>query len=139
MKYTDSRDQLNRPETGRGGGTFSQTDSEDGRYRKPVINNLIQDPKQLYPVDRVDVSASWVFPVVLKRVLEFQKTLMEEPPIRLGTPDPYVPTSTSKQAGRRRGPEGTRGRDDQNSHCIRSRRRRHDPVFVRQLGAGHRR
>lgn len=49
------------------------------------------DPKELYPIDKVDVSASWVFPVVLKKVVEFQKTLAVELPIRLGTPDPYVP------------------------------------------------
>ena len=40
---------------------------------------------------REDVSAAWVFPVVLKKVIAFQKTLAKEPPIRLGTPDPYSP------------------------------------------------
>ena len=57
----------------------------------PHLDNLIADPKELYPVDKVDVSASWVFPVGLKKVVEFQKTLAMEPPIRLGTPDPYAP------------------------------------------------
>jgi len=32
-----------------------------------------------------------VFPVVLKKVADFQKTLVDEPIIKLGTPDPYVP------------------------------------------------
>ena len=57
----------------------------------PHLHNLIQDPKELYSIDKVDVSGSWVFPVVLKKVIEFKKTLAMEPPIRLGTPDPYVP------------------------------------------------
>ncbi len=37
------------------------------------------------------MSAGWVFPVIFKRIVAFQKTLVMEPPIRLGTPDPYVP------------------------------------------------
>ncbi|MEE8305228.1 MAG: arylsulfatase, partial [Candidatus Tectomicrobia bacterium] len=73
---------------------FIQLDSMFGvpaKLNMPRLHNLISDPKELYPVDKVDVSASWVFPVVLKKVVEFQKTLVAEPPIRLGTPDPYVP------------------------------------------------
>ena len=73
---------------------FIQLESMFGKPAKlnmPHLHNLIQDPKELYPVDKVDVSASWVFPVVLKKVIEFRKTLAMEPPIRLGTPDPYVP------------------------------------------------
>jgi arylsulfatase len=72
-----------------------QLDSMFGKPAKlnmPHLINLIEDPKELYPVDRVDVSAAWVFPVVLKRVIEFRKTLVMEPPIRLGTPDPYQPS-----------------------------------------------
>ena len=33
----------------------------------------------------------WVLPMIFKRIVAFQKTLVMEPPIRLGTPDPYVP------------------------------------------------
>ena len=54
----------------------------------PQLHNLIEDPKELYPIEKVDVSASWVFPVILKEIVNFQKTLTEEPPILLGTPDP---------------------------------------------------
>ena len=61
------------------------------KLNMPHLHNLIQDPKELYSIDKVDVSASWVFPVVLKKVIEFKKTLMVEPPIQLGTPDPYLP------------------------------------------------
>jgi len=74
---------------------FIQLDSMFGAPAKlnmPHLFNLIEDPKELYSIDRVDVSASWVFPVVLKKVVEFQGTLIKEPPIMLGTPDPYVPS-----------------------------------------------
>jgi arylsulfatase len=73
---------------------FIRLDSMFGapaRLNMPHLHNLIEDPKENYPVDRVDVSASWVFPVVLKKVLEFKKTLVKEPPIPLGTQDPYAP------------------------------------------------
>ena len=73
---------------------FIELDSMFGKPAKlnmPHLYNLIEDPKELYPVDKVDVSASWVFPVVLKKVVAFQQSLAEEPPIRLGTPDPYTP------------------------------------------------
>jgi hypothetical protein len=30
-------------------------------------------------------------PVVFERLVEFKKTLVAEPPIKLGTPDPYEP------------------------------------------------
>jgi len=61
------------------------------RLNMPHLHNLIQDPKELYPVHKVDVSASWVFPVMAKNVIAFKKTLAMEPPILLGTPDPYTP------------------------------------------------
>jgi arylsulfatase len=74
---------------------FIQLESMFGTPQKlnmPHLHNLIEDPKELYPIDKVDLSASWVFPVVLKKVVEFRGTLVAEPPIRLGTPDPYVPS-----------------------------------------------
>ena len=61
------------------------------RLNMPHLYNLIQDPKEKYSIDKVDVSGSWVFPVMFKNIVEFQKTLAIEPPIKLGTPDPYVP------------------------------------------------
>jgi arylsulfatase len=73
---------------------FIELESMFGKPAKlnmPHLYNLIEDPKENYPVDKIDASASWVFPVVLKKVLEFQKSLAVEPPIKLGTPDPYVP------------------------------------------------
>ncbi len=78
---------------------FVQLESMFGSPQKlnmPHLHNLIEDPKELYPIDKVDVSASWVFPVILKRVVQFQGSLVAEPPIRLGTPDPYTPPGSSQ-------------------------------------------
>jgi arylsulfatase len=61
------------------------------KLNMPHLYNLIEDPKELYSIEKIDVSASWVFPVVLKKVVDFKKSLAVEPPIRLGTPDPYIP------------------------------------------------
>lgn len=61
------------------------------RLNMPHLYNLIQDPKEKYPIDQVDVSGSWVFPVMFKKIVAFQESLAAEPPIQLGTPDPYIP------------------------------------------------
>lgn len=55
----------------------------------PDIHNLITDPKELYP-DRTG-ETTWVLPPVLKRVVAHQLTLQKEPPIQMGTPEPYMP------------------------------------------------
>jgi arylsulfatase len=52
---------------------------------------LIRDPKELYP-DRTG-ETTWVLPAVSKQIAKFKKTLAMEPPIKLGTPDPYVPAA----------------------------------------------
>jgi len=54
----------------------------------PRIYNLITDPKEEY---NMSSEATWVLPVMFEKILAFQKTLAEEPPIQLGTPDPYKP------------------------------------------------
>lgn len=61
------------------------------RLNMPHVYNLIEDPKEKYPIDQIDVSGGWVLPVMFKKIVEFQKTLIAEPPIQLGTPDPYIP------------------------------------------------
>ena len=33
----------------------------------------------------------WVLPVIFKQIVAHQRSLAEEPPIKMGTPDPYVP------------------------------------------------
>ncbi len=64
------------------------------KLNMPHIYNLIEDPKERYPIDKIDVSASWVFPVVVKKIVGFKNTLAKEPPTRFGTPDPYLPPVT---------------------------------------------
>jgi arylsulfatase len=62
--------------------------SEPRKLNVPRIYNLITDPKEEYQMQE---EATWVFPVIFKKIVAFQKTLEEEPPIQLGTPDPYEP------------------------------------------------
>lgn len=74
---------------------FVELNSMFGAAKKlnvPHIYNLIKDPKEDF---NIAPESTWILPVVMSRVIDFQKTLVTEPPIRLGTPDPYVP---SKQA-----------------------------------------
>jgi arylsulfatase len=58
------------------------------RLNVPSVYNLIKDPKEDF---NIAPDSTWIFPIVMSRVIEFQKSLATEPPIRLGTPDPYVP------------------------------------------------
>ncbi len=55
----------------------------------PRLHHLLRDPKELYP-DRTG-ETTWVLPAVSKQIASFKETLAKEPPIPLGTPDPYVP------------------------------------------------
>ena len=63
--------------------------SEPRPLNVPRIYNLITDPKEEY---NMAAEATWVLPVMFKKIVAFQKTLVEEPPIQLGTPDPYKPS-----------------------------------------------
>jgi len=74
---------------------FIQLDSMFGTPKKlniPHIYNLIKDPKEDF---NIAPDSTWILPVVMSRVVNFQKTLIEEPPIKLGTPDPYVPSKNT--------------------------------------------
>ena len=62
--------------------------SEPKPLNVPRAYNLITDPKEEY---NMASEATWILPVMFKKIVEFQKTLVEEPPIQLGTPDPYKP------------------------------------------------
>jgi hypothetical protein len=54
--------------------------------------NLLRDPKEEYDLILHGVEdAAWIMPPVMERVIAHQVTLRREPPIPLGTPDPYVP------------------------------------------------
>ena len=61
----------------------------------PRLYNLLIDPKEQY--DLVEKGGSegeanfWVMPAISKRVAEHHRSLAIEPPIPLGTPDPYKP------------------------------------------------
>jgi arylsulfatase len=71
---------------------FVELNSMFGAPKKlnvPHIYNLIKDPKEDFNIVH---ESTWILPVVMSRVVDFQKTLAVEPPIRLGTPDPYVPS-----------------------------------------------
>jgi arylsulfatase len=62
--------------------------SEPQLLNVPRIHNLITDPKEEY---NLASEATWILPVMFKKIVGFQKTLTQEPPINLGTPDPYQP------------------------------------------------
>jgi hypothetical protein len=61
----------------------------------PRVYNLLTDPKEQYDVIEKGGTAGeanfWVMPPMSKLVGEHLATLKKEPPIPLGTPDPYVP------------------------------------------------
>ena len=61
----------------------------------PRVYNLLTDPKELYDVieygGRDGEDNFWIMPAVMKLVSEHYRSLAAEPPIPLGTPDPYEP------------------------------------------------
>ncbi|MDJ0847171.1 MAG: arylsulfatase [Myxococcota bacterium] len=62
--------------------------SDPRRLNVPRVYNLISDPKEEY---NVAAEQTWVLPVMFRRIVAFQKSMVEEPPIPLGTPEPWVP------------------------------------------------
>jgi hypothetical protein len=54
----------------------------------PKIINLLTDLKEERDVA---ATSTWVTFPVAKIVGEFQESLIKYPPIKVGTPDPYVP------------------------------------------------
>jgi arylsulfatase len=57
-------------------------------YNMPHIHNLEWDPRELH---EVGFPHAWVAHPMAAAVLAFLKTLVAEPPIKAGTPDPYAP------------------------------------------------
>jgi arylsulfatase A-like enzyme len=61
----------------------------------PRLYNLLMDPKEQYDLiekgGRAGEDHFWVMPPISKLVGEHVATLKKEPPIPLGTPDPYMP------------------------------------------------
>ncbi len=62
----------------------------------PRLYNLLTDPKELYDVieygGRDGEDNFWVMPAIMKLVSAHYQSLASEPPIPLGTPDPYEPS-----------------------------------------------
>ena len=54
----------------------------------PILYNLEWDPREEHPVD---FPHAWVLHPVAAAAGAFLKSLVVEPPIKPGTPDPYVP------------------------------------------------
>ena len=65
----------------------------------PRIYNLLTDPKELYDLvekgGRDGEDNFWVMPAIMKLVNAHYQSLSAEPPIPLGTPDPYEPPKHS--------------------------------------------
>jgi len=60
----------------------------------PRLYHLLRDPKEQYDLIHYGgEDGFWVMPAIMKRVLAHQQSLVTEPPITLGTPDPYVPSN----------------------------------------------
>jgi arylsulfatase len=64
--------------------------SEPRALNVPRVYNLTTDPKEEY---NLASEATWLLPVMFEKIVAFQQSFEEEPPIQLGTPDPYQPPS----------------------------------------------
>ena len=60
-------------------------------YGVPLFYNLLLDPKEQYPVLHAPPNF-WVRYPASQVLADHAKSLREEPPIPLGTPDPYEPS-----------------------------------------------
>jgi arylsulfatase len=61
------------------------------RLNVPQVYDLIRDPKEEFDLIPQGFSASWVLPPVSKEIVRFQTTLVQEPPIPFGAPEPWTP------------------------------------------------
>ncbi len=62
-------------------------------FPTPVIYDLFNDPREEKPVTKILEGNSWVGGPVLQAHREHLQSLVDEPPIPTGTPDPYVPAN----------------------------------------------
>ncbi len=62
-------------------------------FPTPVIYDLINDPREEWPVSSSVQSNSWIGGPVFQALNAHLQTLVDEPPIATGTPDPYVPAN----------------------------------------------
>ena len=73
----------------RGGGEPTE------EYGMPLIIDLHTDMKEEYPIeDGRWIENAWIRWPAGQVLLDHQKSLLEEPPIRPGTPDPYQPSKS---------------------------------------------
>ena len=60
-----------------------------------MVYNLLTDPKEQYDIFEFGgedgENNMWAVPAVMKLVADHKRSLSKEPPIPLGTPDPYKP------------------------------------------------
>jgi arylsulfatase len=63
------------------------------RLNVPQVYDLIRDPKEEFDLIPQGFSASWVLPPVSKEIVRFQMTLVAEPPIPFGAPEPWTPSN----------------------------------------------
>jgi len=66
------------------------------RLNVPEVYNLKRDPKELFGFsggmgETGTEHLTWVLPVVIKKVLAFNQTLKQEPPVPFPAPEPYTP------------------------------------------------
>lgn len=62
--------------------------SEPRQLNVPRVFNLITDPKEEYEIQE---ESTWILPVIFEKIVEFQSTLIEEPPVPFGVLEPYEP------------------------------------------------
>ena len=66
----------------------------------PVGYNLLTDPKELYDIfefgGKEGEDNMWAVSAVMKLVADHKRTLVEEPPITTGVPDPYTPEDSGR-------------------------------------------
>jgi arylsulfatase len=66
----------------------------------PVWFDLLTDPKEENPLDPRWVENGWVRWPAGQALTDHQASLKREPPIRPGTPDPYVPPRSGRASER---------------------------------------
>jgi arylsulfatase len=62
----------------------------------PRMYNLLTDMKEQYDLIKFGGRSGgekhyWIMPVIFKKIIAHKVSLAKEPPIKMGTPDPYVP------------------------------------------------
>jgi arylsulfatase len=73
-------------ELGEGKGTDARV-----HYDFPRFFNLYSDPKEMYPLTKATAGHLWVRWPMAEVMKEHFDSLAKEPPIKSGTPDPYMP------------------------------------------------